>query len=211
MPAAVSNYATGPVSDIPRYIESFGHSDQLGYRIRPHLAHDATALDFYRDFRGPQFGSDFLVRPARNNQLQDLPLALRESLETRAQCRGIGLRLTCSAIAFERLLNRIEQILIPKGLGEKLHSARLHRAYGHRNVAIPGNENDGDRDVRACQFVLKVEPAQAGQTHIQHQTAGSRWSLLMQEILRRFERFRAQSDRPARCPGSHHAPTRRRR
>src|SRR4029077_13263222 len=66
---------------------------------------------------------------------------------------------------------RIEQVLLAKGLGEELDSARLHRLHRHGNVAVAGDEDDGHPEVRFLQLRLKVQPAHARQAYVEYETA----------------------------------------
>jgi len=51
-----------------------------------------------------------------------------------SQFSSVSLLLADDTISSERSLNRIEQILVPKWLCQKLNRARLHGPDGHRNV-----------------------------------------------------------------------------
>jgi hypothetical protein len=49
-------------------------------------------------------------------------------------------------------------------LGEDVHRAGTHRANGHRNVTMPRDDDDRQRDVALGQLALEVEPAHPAQT-----------------------------------------------
>ena len=66
-----------------------------------------------------------------------------------AQLGRLGPLLTRCPVHFEGLLDSIEQFLIPKGFGEKLHRSVLHGPDGHRDVPMAGDEDDRDRLPRA--------------------------------------------------------------
>src|SRR5215213_4692975 len=72
-------------------------------------------------------------------------------------------------IAFKRLLNRIKQILIAKWFGEKLDGTGFHRAHRHRNVAMTGDEDDGNMNVCICEIALEIETAESGHSYVQYQ------------------------------------------
>src|SRR5437762_1071316 len=54
-----------------------------------------------------------------------------------SRSRGVNerYRRRC-AVAGERLLNGIEQILVAEGLGQKRHGPGFHRLHGHRDIAV---------------------------------------------------------------------------
>ena len=106
------------------------------------------------------------------NEADDLLFSRCQRLETGSYFVN-GLVLGAAfTVAFERNLNRIEEILIPERLGEEFDRARLHGAHRHRDIAVSADENDGNLDARLGEFGLKVESAQAGQSDIEHQARG---------------------------------------
>jgi hypothetical protein len=72
------------------------------------------------------------------------------------------------AISSERSLNRIEQILLPEWLGEKLNRARFHGPDRHRNVRMCCEKNDWNTYFPSFQFVLKVQSANAWKSHVKN-------------------------------------------
>ena len=62
-------------------------------------------------------------------------------------------------VAGQSLFNRGNELIFPKRLGQKIHGARLHRPASHRAIALRGDEDDGDGNLRFGQFILKIEPA----------------------------------------------------
>jgi hypothetical protein len=79
-------------------------------------------------------------------------------------------------------MHRVEKILVTERLGEKLDGARLHRLNGHRDVAIPGDKNDGEHYPCCCEVALEIEPAPPRQSHI-HNKANWAIRLLSPQIL----------------------------
>src|ERR1041385_1494170 len=97
---------------------------------------------------------DLLVEHSLDDEGKHFRLAWRQRLITTAQVRAVCLLRTREPIAIERLLNRIEQILIAKRLRQKLYRTGFHRAYGHRNIAMPGDEDDGKVNVCLAELAL---------------------------------------------------------
>jgi hypothetical protein len=73
-----------------------------------------------------------------------LAFACRECLETLPQCRQLGTLPTIATIPIESLLNRVDKILMPKWLGQKLHGPGFHGSHRHRYVAVPSQKDDGN-------------------------------------------------------------------
>jgi hypothetical protein len=70
-------------------------------------------------------------------------------------------------------MNGIEEILITERLGKELNSATLHRLHRHRDVAVPGDEDDWDLSVGRRELALKIQTALPRQSHIEDQTGGA--------------------------------------
>ena len=81
-------------------------------------------------------------------------------------------------------MNGIEQHLVIERFGEKLGGAGLHRAHGHRNVAMPADEDDRKSDPRFRELLLKRESTHAGQPNVQHEATRRLRALGVHEFLR---------------------------
>src|SRR6267142_1796368 len=102
------------------------HPDQLRERPRLHLPHDAAAMDLDRDLAGSQLRGDLLVEHPRDDEGHDLALPRRQPGVTVLQRRQLVLLLPGDLVALERLLDRIEQVLVLERLGEELDRPGLH-------------------------------------------------------------------------------------
>ena len=91
------------------------------------------------------------------------------------------------AVALDADINGVEQVLIAKRLGQEFDRAGLHGAHRHRDVAVPGDEDDREVEPRLRDFALEIEPAQARHADVEHQAAGRVGPLEAQEFLRRGE------------------------
>jgi hypothetical protein len=63
--------------------------------------------------------------------------------------------LSTRTIASEPDIHSIQKILVAERLREKLDGAALHRLHGHRNVAMPGDEDDRESDAPGGEISLK--------------------------------------------------------
>src|SRR5687768_13341909 len=125
--------------------ELFGRAHEVDDRFRPHLAHDLTAVHLYGDHAQAELGGDLLVQPPGDYPPEDFALPLRERAVARLRIGEPGRLAASLPIALDRGVHGIEQRLLVEGLGEELHGARLHGAHRHRNVAVPGDEDDRQR------------------------------------------------------------------
>jgi hypothetical protein len=73
----------------------------------------------------------------------------------------------------ERSLDRIEEILMPEWFGKKLKRSRLHGLDRHRNVSVSREKNNRNMYSPSSQFVLKIQAADTGKSHIQNQATGT--------------------------------------
>src|SRR5262249_34040246 len=70
-------------------------------------------------------------------------------------------------------LNCVKEILVAEGLRQELDSAAFHGLHGHRDVAMPRDEDDRDVPVSRGELALKIETALTWQSDIEHETAGT--------------------------------------
>src|SRR5579864_6325122 len=99
-----------------------------------------------------------------------------------------------AAIFLKRYVNSVKHILLAKRLGQELNRSGSYRLHRHRNVAMPGNEDDRNGDSGVSQFGLKIKSAQSWQSNVEHQATGDIGKLVLQEIRCRFERLDLQVD-----------------
>jgi hypothetical protein len=83
-----------------------------------------------------------------------------------SQPSSVSLLSAADTVPSERSLNRIEQILVPEWFGEKLNRARLHGLDRHRNVCMCCEKDDWNTYFPSFQFVLKLQAANAGKSHV---------------------------------------------
>src|ERR1700730_2617674 len=178
----------------PGEVQAVGHPGQIRQRSRLHLSHHLAAMDFYRDFADADLVGDLLVETAGCDQGHYLTLAGREGLEARPQPGESFFVLQPSAVARDAELDRIEQILIAEWLGQELDRSVLHRLDRHRDVAIAGDEDDRELDVRGGELSLKIKTASSGQPDIEHQAGRPGRPAVLEEFIYRSEQLRLQPD-----------------
>ena len=80
------------------------------------------------------------------------------------------------------------------GLVRKSIAPALHRPDGHRDIAIPGHEDDRELDVRGGELSLKIKTASSGQPDIEHQAGRPIRPTGLEEFIYRSEQLRLQPD-----------------
>src|SRR5262249_6785818 len=86
-----------------------------------------------------QLARDLLVEEPCHHERHHLPLARRQRAIPAAQGFARCPLLARLAVACERLLNGVEQLLVAEELGQKLHGPGFHRLPGHRDIAVAGD------------------------------------------------------------------------
>jgi hypothetical protein len=110
-----------------RKLKLFCHSSQISGRISLHLAHDLAAVNRRGNFARSQCRGDLFREHTGNYETHDVALTHCKSRVAFLELRKLVLLLPRLWVALQRLLNRIDQILIAERLGQKFHRARLHR------------------------------------------------------------------------------------
>ncbi len=72
-------------------------------------------MDFYCGLAGADFGGNVLVKHAGDDEGHHLPLSCGQRFITLVQGVDLGLLFSRRAVPLEGLLDRVQQILVPKG------------------------------------------------------------------------------------------------
>src|SRR6516162_67102 len=176
-----------------REVQFVGHPGQVRQRSRLHLSHDLAAMDFYGDLADADIEGDLLVETAGHHQGHDFALAGGERLKPRPQRGDCLFVLQPCAIAREAQLDRVQQVLIAERLGQELDRSSLYRLDGHWDVAVSGDEDDRNLNVRCRELSLKIETASAGQPDIEHKAGGSFRAPFFDEFRHRSQRLYLQA------------------
>src|SRR6202035_3180440 len=179
-----------------REVQLVDHPRQVRQRSGLHLSHDLAAVDFYSDLADADVVGDLFVKAAGHHQGHYLTLAGGEGLEARPQRGDRRFILQPRAISREAQLDRVQQVLIAERLGQELDRSSLYRLDGHRDVAVSGDEDDRNVNVRRRQLSLKIETTSAGQSDIEHEAGGSVRAPFAQKFGNRSQGLGLQADGP---------------
>jgi hypothetical protein len=87
-------------------------------------------------------------------------------------CRPDGLFVAAGAILGDRLLDRVQQILISNRFGQELDRAALHGPNRHRKIGVATDEENRHAQVGPGQILLKIEPVAPGHPDVENQARG---------------------------------------
>lgn len=144
----------------------------------------------------PQRMGDLLVEEPLDHLLHDLGLTRREGPGEGFECghtRALG---AARPIPIDRDGDRVQHVLIAERLGQKIERAGLHGLDTHGNVAVTGHEDDRHAIAQGDQLRLQIEAAGSGQPDIQNQAARAIRQGGGEQVVRRSEGQRIESDRP---------------
>ena len=96
------------------------------------------------------------------------------------------------AAAVNRLLDGVEQVLVAERFRQEFAGPGFHGAHRHRDVAVTGDENNGNRRIDLGQFLLQIKTTESRELDIEHQAAGGVWTLAGQKLVRRGKRLDVQ-------------------
>src|SRR6202030_417947 len=166
-----------------------GHADQISQRFRQHFVHDVTAMKLDSFLSGSQFRGDLFIEHSRNDTRRHFALTRRKKYVTRTQPRQLSLQVARSAIAPNRLLDGVEQILLAKRLGKKPDRTGFHRLQRHRDITVTRNEDDRNLNAGCDHLPLQIQAAQPGQTHVEQYARGCFRTRVAQKFSSRRERL----------------------
>jgi hypothetical protein len=131
---------------------------------------------FHVGFASPVFAATCLfINPDVTRAITSRSRGLRVS----KQSAYPGCRLSAFptyAITLDADRDGVQHVLLAEWFRQEIDRARLHRSRRHGNIGV--SSHDGDIDIRAGEFGLKIEAAHARPPDVEHQTARGSGSLL---------------------------------
>src|ERR1700730_8309106 len=145
------------------------HSAQFGERTSLHLVHQTAPMHLHGGFGNADIARNLFAKAAVRDLNHDLALPWAQRLEAFPEGGQSFLILPPSAITREAELNGVEEFLITERLRKELNGTTLHRLHRHRDVAVPGNEDDWEFPVRRGELALKIKTALLRQPDVENQ------------------------------------------
>jgi len=124
-----------------------------------------------RGLAGVELCRDLFVQQPGHHERHDLPLALRQRFVPPSQLGHTCPLMSCNAVMLNRLLNRVEKLLVTKRFREEVHRAGLQGLHRHWNVTVSGHEHDLDWWIGLGKLLLDVEATQSRKSHVQDKAA----------------------------------------
>ena len=119
-------------------------------------------------------------------------------MTNRLRRRDDGSLIAALSVLCDRLLDRVQQILISNRFGEELDRAALHGPNRHRDIGVATDKDNRHAQIGPGQLLLKIEPTAPGQPDVENQAPGQVRRRAIEEFLDRREQLDAQLRRRVR-------------
>src|SRR6516225_8276229 len=126
-------------------------------------------MHLHGGFGNTDIACNLFAEAAVRDLNHDLAFPGAQRLESLPESGQSFFILPPGTIASEAELNGIEEVLIAERLGKELNRAALHRLHRHRDVAMPGDEDDREFPVRRGKLALKIKAALPRQPDVEDQ------------------------------------------
>src|SRR5215831_15276622 len=127
----------------------------------------------HRGFGDADIVGDLFAQAAARHLNYDLALPRAERGKALPEVRQSLFIFSPRTIARKAELNGVEEVLIAERFGQELNGAPLHRLHRHRDVAVPGDEDDREFPFCRGELALEIEAALPRQSDIEHQAGGA--------------------------------------
>jgi hypothetical protein len=91
--------------------------------------------------------------------------------------------IAAGTVLGDRLLDRVQQILIPNRFGQELDRTALHGPNRHRDIGVTADEDNWHTQICLGQLLLKIEPASPGQPDVENEAPGQIPGRAVEEFL----------------------------
>ena len=119
----------------------------------------------------PSSAATCLLSSPRTTRREHLRLARGERPGAALQVGELGPLAPIPLLLGHRARHRLQQVLGGVRLGQKIHRPALHGAHAGGDVAVAGDEDDGDGLRRGHQRFLELEPVPARHLEIEQEAA----------------------------------------
>jgi len=110
------------------------------------------------------------VETPGNHQLHHLLLTWRQQIETLTKLPDLSSLRACFSIIFQCIPDCIHQLFFSYRFGQEMNGAGLQSMHRHRNIAMAGKENDGQRNTGVVHFALQVQSAHSRHVNVEDHT-----------------------------------------
>jgi hypothetical protein len=178
-----------------RELQLVGHPRKIRQRLGLHLAHHLATVDPYGNLADADVAGNLLIHAALHDLTHYLAFARGQRLEALSKRGQRRFFLASGTVTCKTELDRIEQVLIAERLRQKLDRSSLHGLNRHGNVAVPGDEDNRQMNVRGRKLSLEIKPTSPGQSYVEHEAGRSVRAPGLQKFRHRRQRFHLQTDR----------------
>ena len=149
-----------------RAAQFFGDSDQFGQRAHAHLLHHSSPVELHGAKSDADLSRDLFVEQARDDVPEDLTLTGSQTPEALMKGPHTHPRSPAFRISRQPGLDRAKEGLALHGLGEEVHRPRPHRADTQGNVAVSGEEHNGQEFATLFESLLQFKAARARHPYV---------------------------------------------
>src|ERR1700674_4411692 len=139
-------------------------------------------MHLHGGFGNADIARNLFAKAAVRDLNHDLALPGAQRLEAFPEGGQSFLILPPSAITIEAELNGVEELLITERLRKGLNGTTLHRLHRHRDVAVPGDEDDWEFPVRRGELALKIKTALPRRPAAEHQAGGATRQIGLEKV-----------------------------
>jgi hypothetical protein len=93
--------------------------------MRPASFHDVPSMNFHGGLAGSDLVGNLLIQHAGNHERHNLPLSRSQFAMALLQIVDLGRLFSHGAVALKRLLNGVQQVLVPERFRQKFHGTRF--------------------------------------------------------------------------------------
>ena len=122
---------------------AFGNPHQFGEGPGLHFFHHSRPMDFDGFFHGAELEGDQFVWHAARDQSHDFAFTRSQFFHAPLNVFNFFPFGTIAVSASDCLFDSAQKICGLNRLGQEIHGAGFHRFYGHRNIAVAGEEHTG--------------------------------------------------------------------
>src|SRR4051812_38671704 len=151
-------------------------------------------MSLYRDLAGAQLRGHFLVHHSSRDECHHFMFAGCKRFVAGLQSGCFRAPDECRPIPNKCFFDGTQKVPLAERLWQEVDCPSLHRLDGHWNVALAGDEDDGDMVLGGNELTLQFNSAQARQTDIKYEARGFHRPSPPEELGTGRKRLNPQSD-----------------
>lgn len=173
--------------------ELLGRANKVCEGLSAHLFHDSGPVHLDSLFGNAQIVGDLFVQHAAYNERKNLAFPWGKSTQHCPEPIHLLPPVQQAAMLFNAAGNRIEEVLVSKGLFEEIFGSGLEGLDAHRNRPMAGDKDNGQDVFGFMETPLEIDPAQSRHLQIQYYAPYALVGIPAQELLGGGKTFHPES------------------